>query len=111
MVATDQEGGIVKRFIDGPPQRAPSNSALDGDGGDAQLEGKATGTFLDGIGINTDLAPVLDVPATGDAVIAGRAFGDDAARVSNLGLALRHRPRARAASLRRPSTSRASAAR
>ena len=86
LTMTDQEGGIVKRFIAGPPQRAPSQLALDGDGDDAQLEGKATGNFLEGIGINTDLAPVLDVPATSASVIAGRAFGEDAAEVSNLGL-------------------------
>lgn len=86
LTTTDQEGGIVKRFVAGPPQRAPAQLALDGDGDDAQLEGKATGSFLQGIGINTDLAPVLDVPSTSASVIAGRAFGDDDAEVSNLGL-------------------------
>lgn len=86
IVSTDQEGGIVKRFPEAPPQRAPSQLALDGDGQDAQLEGKATGTFLAGAGINVDLAPVLDVPTSTESVIYARAFGETAERVANLGL-------------------------
>jgi len=86
VVSTDQEGGVVKRFLEAPPQRSPAQLALDGDGGDAQLEGKATGTFLAGLGINVDLAPVLDVPASTESVIYARAFGSTPERVANLGL-------------------------
>ena len=87
IVATDQEGGGVKRFLAGPPQRSPAQLAEFGDPGDSRLEGKATANFLTRIGINVDLAPVLDVPGTPDSVIALRAFGDDPAQVSELGLA------------------------
>jgi len=87
IVATDQEGGGVKRFLEAPPQRAPAQLAEFGDPGDSRLEGKATANFLTRIGINVDLAPVLDVPSTPDSVIALRAFGDDPAQVSELGLA------------------------
>ncbi|MEO8092349.1 MAG: glycoside hydrolase family 3 N-terminal domain-containing protein [bacterium] len=86
VVSTDQEGGAVKRFLEAPPQRSPAQLALDGDGGDAQLEGKATGTFLAGLGINVDLAPVLDVPTSTESVVHSRAFGSTPERVANLGL-------------------------
>ena len=87
IVATDQEGGFVKRFPEAPPLRAPIELALAPDEGSARLEGRATGTFLLGLGINTNLAPVLDVPASSDAVISDRAFGESAQVVSSLGLA------------------------
>ena len=87
IVATDQEGGPVKRFTNDPPLRSPYELGRGGDAGDARLEGQATGTFLRGVGINTDLAPVLDVPATPDAVITFRSFGTTADEVSRLGLA------------------------
>ena len=87
LVSTDQEGGFVKRFPAGPPLRAPTELAIEPDAGDARLEGRATGDFLAGLGINTDLAPVLDVPSVPDSVIADRAFGEDAGQVSRLGLA------------------------
>lgn len=87
LVATDQEGGAVKRFLEAPPQRSPVQLAEFGDAGDAKLEGKATGNFLSHLGINVDLAPVLDVPASSDSVISLRAFGTDPGQVSELGLA------------------------
>ena len=87
IVATDQEGGLVKRFPAAPPLRSPYDIGRNGDAGDARLEGQATGSFLSGIGINTDLAPVLDVPSTPDAVIAFRSFGDEPEEVARLGTA------------------------
>jgi beta-N-acetylhexosaminidase len=87
IVATDQEGGEVKRFSLAPPQRSPFQLREIGDAGDSRLEGKATGAFLEGVGINTDLAPVLDVDAVPNSVIHFRAFGDDPEKVSKLGLA------------------------
>jgi beta-N-acetylhexosaminidase len=87
IVATDQEGGEVKRFTVAPPQRSPFQLGDIGDADDARLEGKATGSFLDGVGINTDLAPVLDVNAVPGSVMQYRAFGSDAEQVSELGLA------------------------
>lgn len=87
LVATDQEGGIVKRFPDAPPLRSPFDLGRSGDAADARLEGRATGNFLRGIGVNADLAPVLDVPPSPDRVIASRAFGDQADQVARLALA------------------------
>lgn len=87
VVATDQEGGPVKRFINDPPLRAPYDLGRYGDPADARLEGQAAGSFLAGLGINVDLAPVLDVPATSDSVISFRSFGEDAETVTRLGLA------------------------
>ena len=87
IVATDQEGGPVKRFTNDPPLRSPYDLGRTGDAPDARLEGQATGTFLRKVGINTDLAPVLDVPATPDAVIAFRSFGSTAEDVTQKGLA------------------------
>ncbi len=87
IVATDQEGGPVKRFTSDPPLRSPYDLGRSGDAPDARLEGQATGTFLRKTGINTDLAPVLDVPAGPDAVIASRSFGTTAEGVTRTGLA------------------------
>ena len=87
IVATDQEGGPVKRFTTDPPLRSPYDLGRNGDAPDSRLEGQATGTFLRRVGVNTDLAPVLDVPATPDAVMAFRSFGEDADDVARLGLA------------------------
>ena len=83
LVATDQEGGTVKRLPAGPPSRAPADldtPAL------ARDEGAATGRYLRGVGVNLDLAPVLDVAHPGSA-IAARSFGSDPAEVSRLGSA------------------------
>ena len=87
LVMIDQEGGEVKR-LPGPPDQS---AAQIGDSGDADLareQGDATGTYLAGLGVNVDLAPVLDVerPTTAE-TIANRSFGDDPALVSELGVA------------------------
>lgn len=87
LVATDQEGGPVKRFVTRPPLRSPYDLGRDGDLADSRLEGQATGTFLRRTGINTDLAPVLDVPTGPDSVISFRSWGKDAETVARLGLA------------------------
>jgi beta-N-acetylhexosaminidase len=76
LVATDQEGGDVKRFPTLPPVTPPVELATAG-GAAATAEGRATGRALRRIGINADLAPVLDVPAVSGAFMASRAFGTD----------------------------------
>jgi len=87
LVMTDQEGGGVKRFPTAPPQRAPIQLGESGTPRDSRLEGQATGNFLAGIGINVDLAPVVDVPEHEESAMASRAFGDDPGTVARLGLA------------------------
>ncbi|MDP9228615.1 MAG: hypothetical protein M3M99_06115, partial [Actinomycetota bacterium] len=78
LILIDQEGGSVKRLPNGPPERSPSQLGREGDADAARSEGEATGDFLAGIGVNVDLAPVLDVqlPQTAD-TIANRTFSDD----------------------------------
>ena len=85
VVAIDQEGGEVKRLASLPPEHAPPELA--GDPGAAEEQGMATGEALAGIGVNVDLAPVLDVPASPDSFVAARAFGDDAPAVAAAGSA------------------------
>ena len=85
LVATDQEGGEVKRFPDAPPRLSPSQLGADGDAATAAAEGASTGEFLAGVGANVDLAPVLDVPAPGS-FISSRAFSDDPGVVADVGV-------------------------
>lgn len=87
IVAIDQEGGPVKRFVEEAPTRSPYDLGLSGTPADALLEGRATGNFLRKLGANVNLAPVLDVPASPDSVMSLRAFGTDPATVERLGLA------------------------
>ena len=61
LIAVDQEGGQVKTVSGIPPTLAPP----DMDSSDtARSQGRMTGAGLAGLGINTDFAPVADVPAS-----------------------------------------------
>jgi beta-N-acetylhexosaminidase len=82
LVAVDQEGGIVKR-LPGPPTAAPGamRSAAA-----ARAQGLATGRYLRGLGIDDDLAPVLDVPAGPSAFIFARAFSTSPSLVATRGV-------------------------
>jgi beta-N-acetylhexosaminidase len=84
----DQEGGDVKRLPKGPPIASPADLGEAEDADAARSEGDATGSYLKALGVNVDLAPVLDVatPRTAD-TIADRTFGEDPAVVSELGSA------------------------
>jgi beta-N-acetylhexosaminidase len=57
LIATDQEGGPVKRFQDAPPHKPLSSLSSYA----ALREGQMTGIFLRRYGINVDLAPVVDL--------------------------------------------------
>jgi beta-N-acetylhexosaminidase len=76
LIAVDQEGGEVKRLVNGPPDLAPPQMVASGPPALAGHEGRATGQYLRGLGINWDLAPVSDVPTFSGAFIwqQGRAF-------------------------------------
>lgn len=84
LIATDQEGGQVKRLPNGPPSLSPPQIAARGSTSLAYAEGRSTGNNLKGLGINWDLAPVVDVPTFSGAFIwrQGRAFSFSAAAVS-----------------------------
>jgi beta-N-acetylhexosaminidase len=89
LISVDQEGGQVKRLPAGPPHRSPPQMAATGNPRVARAEGLATGRYLRGLGINWDLAPVLDVPTSPQAFIwqQGRAFSFSAPAVARFGTA------------------------
>ncbi|MGI9008060.1 MAG: glycoside hydrolase family 3 N-terminal domain-containing protein [Streptosporangiaceae bacterium] len=87
LLMTDQEGGLVRR-LDGPPgdsakqmgeSATPQRTATN--------EGTLTGTFMHGLGVNVNLAPVLDVYRTPGNFIDefGRSFSNKPGVVSKLG--------------------------
>jgi len=84
LVATDQEGGSVRRLPDGPPKDSPAQMTS---AAQARAEGAATGSFLRPLGINVDLAPVLDTPPPRGNFLGTRAFGTDPKRNALLGTA------------------------
>jgi beta-N-acetylhexosaminidase len=84
LVMIDQEGGEVKRLPGLPPELAPS--ALAGEGELAAVEeGEATGRALARVGIDVNLAPVLDLGGTPGGFMAPRTFGDEPGEVARLG--------------------------
>ena len=85
LIATDQEGGQVKRFPNGPPYLSPPQMAAQGTVKGAYREGQLTGSYLRTRGMNWDLAPVSDVPTSSNAFIwqQGRAFSFDASTVAS----------------------------
>lgn len=75
-VMTDQEGGAVER-IDGPPSASGAEMGREGTKFAAR-QGRATGRLLAKVGVNIDLAPVLDVGRSGSAIAQeGRSFGSN----------------------------------
>ena len=62
LIATDQEGGNVKRIPWAPPTLSPPQMGAIGSATTARQQGVATGQALVALGINCDLAPVADVP-------------------------------------------------
>lgn len=86
----DQEGGPIVRL----PQEAvnaPGAMALaaTGDPGNAYLAGQLTGRQLAAVGINFDLAPVLDINCNPDNPVIGvRSYGDTPDQVTEYGLAM-----------------------
>lgn len=89
LIATDQEGGEVKRVPDLPPTLSPPQIARTGQVATATTQGRETGAALHRWGINMDLAPVVDVPTSQNAFIwrQGRAFSFRGATVARYGSA------------------------
>ena len=81
LVMVDQEGGLVKR-IDGAPTASAAQMGARG----ARLrraQGARTAANLRDVGVNVDLAPVLDVARPGsDTEATERGFGSSAAAVA-----------------------------
>ncbi len=84
-VMADQEGGATRRFAWAPPFDAASTlGMLSSDA--ARAQGVATAAALRALGVNVDLAPVVDVPRVEESFIArqARAFSNDPQRVATL---------------------------
>lgn len=64
LIATDQEGGTVKRIPWTPPTLSPPQMGAIGLTSLAHDQGVATGRALLSVGIKCDLAPVADVPSS-----------------------------------------------
>jgi beta-N-acetylhexosaminidase len=80
LVMTDQEGGLVKRLSGAPSVSARQMGARGG--AFSAREGSRTAANLRDVGINVELAPVLDVGRPGGVIAeTERSFGAIAARV------------------------------
>ena len=73
LIATDQEGGDVKR-MPGPPRRSARELGR-GSPASVRTAGITTGRSLREMGIGVNLAPVADVPTDASSFLGTRAFG------------------------------------
>jgi beta-N-acetylhexosaminidase len=81
LVMTDQEGGEVKR-VDGAPAASAATMGATGPGY-SRRQGRATAANLKSLGVNVDLAPVLDVGRPGGVIAdTERSFGETPAAVA-----------------------------
>jgi beta-N-acetylhexosaminidase len=64
LIAVDQEGGSVKRIPWAPPTLSPPQMGRIDLASVARAQGASTAIALHALGIDVDLAPVADVPAT-----------------------------------------------
>jgi beta-N-acetylhexosaminidase len=81
LVMTDQEGGQVKR-VDGAPEASAATMGAEGPGY-SRRQGRATAANLKSLGVNVDLAPVLDVGRPGGVIAeTERSFGETPAAVA-----------------------------
>ncbi len=80
MISMDEEGGGVDRLGFNnlaPPIPSAENMAATGDPKAVYNEGVTAAQEMMALGINTDLAPVVDVRVTPDAIEWDRLFGND----------------------------------
>lgn len=90
LVAIDQEGGPVARIQHGvTPLPSPMAIGAVGSRDDAYSIGRIIGEELRAMGVNMNMAPVLDVNNNPDNPVIGlRSFGEDPSAVATLGTAL-----------------------
>jgi beta-N-acetylhexosaminidase len=86
LIAVDQEGGPVKTVTWIPPTLSPWQMGELGSSETARRQGRKTGVALLGLGVNTDFAPVADVPASTASFIyqQGRAWSFGARKTARL---------------------------
>ncbi|WP_170084228.1 beta-N-acetylhexosaminidase [Haloarcula rubripromontorii] len=88
-IATDQEGGVVSRLNWGTQLPGQMLIGACDDDAMARKAGATVGRELRSLGINLNLAPVLDVNNNPDNPVIGvRSFGEDPERVGALGTAM-----------------------
>lgn len=88
IIATDQEGGVTSRLNSGTA--LPDNMAVAATGNieNGKKIGQVIGKELSSVGINTTLAPVMDVNSNAqNPVIGVRSFSDDPDTVGQFGIA------------------------
>lgn len=86
-ISVDQEGGEVARLKE-PFTQFPGNPSMR-DVKDAEKFAKITAKELLDVGINMNMAPVIDVaPEGADSIMANRVFGSDPALVSKMGVSV-----------------------
>jgi beta-N-acetylhexosaminidase len=84
LVSMDEEGGVVDRLGSSnfdPPLPAAADLSASGAPSKAEQAGAAAAHEMQALGINTDLAPVVDVRTIPNAVEYTRLFGNDPATV------------------------------
>jgi len=84
LIAVDQEGGPIKRIPWAPPALSAPQMGRIGSASIARAQGASTAAALRGLGIDVDLAPVADVPASTASFMyrAGRTFSFSATRTA-----------------------------
>jgi beta-N-acetylhexosaminidase len=81
LIMVDQEGGLVKR-VSGPPDASAQGMAERG-AAYSRRQGVLTARNLRSLGVNVDLAPVLDIARPGGTIAeTERGFGDTATKVA-----------------------------
>src|SRR5258707_13768663 len=92
LIGTDQEGGLVNRLLVFHGY-LPSAAEMAGTGNPqvAYQEGSMATKWLQQLGINADLAPVVDVYTVHPPVLATRMFGSDPNTVATFGRAYLNR--------------------
>lgn len=87
LVMIDQEGGQVKR-LSGAPSRSPAQLGAVNSTALARSEGRATAANLRAVGVNVNLAPVVDVGRPGSfQQRSQRSYSSDRRRAGALGAA------------------------
>lgn len=86
LIAVDQEGGMVNRITDGVAL-SPGNMAIGatGDASVAREVGEIVGRELKSLGINMNLAPVLDLIRDPENHLGTRCFAENPELVGSLG--------------------------
>ena len=87
LLMTDQEGGLVRRLSGPPTLSAKAIGQSAHPWATATTQGGLAGSYMRGLGVNVNLAPVLDVYRTPGNFIDefGRSFSDNPLTVEKLG--------------------------